>query len=114
MAQNKIITFNDARQMAQNIVQKEQNNQIEKQNAFEVILSEIQKINPSMGGLDEIAVLLGMPEEQFNILAPVFLNELEKNEDIYLNKLGDKAKRRIEKEYTWDYIVDKYETLFLK
>ena len=86
MAQNKIINFNDARQAAQNINNAELKKQEEKQSAFETILGGIEKINPSMGGFDEFAMLLGLPEEQFAILAPVFLEELEKG----FNNVQDK------------------------
>ena len=86
MAQNKIINFNDARQAAQNINNAELKKQEEKQSAFETILGGIEKINPSMGGFDEFAMMLSLPEEQFAILAPVFLEELEKG----FNNVQDK------------------------
>ena len=88
MAQNnqKIITFNDARKAAQNINNAELQKQQEKQNAFETILGGIEKINPSLGGFDEFAMLLSMPEEQFAILGPIFLDELEKG----FNNVQDK------------------------
>ena len=86
MAQNKIINFRDARQAAQNINKAELKKQEEKQSAFETILGSVEKINPSMGGFDEFAMLLGLPEEQFVILAPVFLDELEKG----FNNVQDK------------------------
>ena len=79
MAQNNIISFNDARKAAQNIINQETDKQELKQNAFEKLLDEINKINPGLGGFDEMAMLLGLPEEQFMILAPVFLDELEKS-----------------------------------
>jgi dUTP pyrophosphatase len=49
-------------------------------------LNGIEKINPSMGGFDEFAMMLSLPEEQFAILAPVFLEELEKG----FNNVQDK------------------------
>ena len=86
MAQNKIISFNDARKAAQSINNVELKKQEEKQSAFETILGGIEKINPSMGGFDEFAMMLSLPEEQFAILAPVFLEELEKG----FNNVQDK------------------------
>lgn len=86
MGQNKIINFNDARQAAQSINNAELKKQEEKQSAFETILSGIEKINPSMGGFDEFAMMLSLPDEQFVILAPVFLEELEKG----FNNVQDK------------------------
>ena len=50
-----------------------------KKNAFETILTEINKVNPSLGGFDEMAMMLSLPEEHFAVLAPVFLEELEKS-----------------------------------
>ena len=78
MDQNKITTSNDVRNKAQNFINLQIQNQEEKQSAFEVLLANIEKINPSMGAFDEMAMLLEMPEEQFAILGPIFLDELEK------------------------------------
>ena len=86
MAQNKIISFNDARKVAQNINNAELKKQEEKQSAFETILAGIEKVNPSMGGFDEMAMMLSLPEDQFALLAPIFLDELEKG----FNNVQDK------------------------
>jgi dUTP pyrophosphatase len=50
-------------------------------------MSEIQKVNPGLGGFDELAMLLSLPEEQFVLIAPVFLDELEKS----FNNVQDKV-----------------------
>jgi hypothetical protein len=42
-------------------------------------LSEIQKVNPELGGFDEMAMMLSLPDDQFALLAPIFLEELEKS-----------------------------------
>lgn len=86
MAQNKIITFNDARNAAQNFANAQVQKQEEKQTAFEALLNNIEKINPAMGGFDEMAVMLTLPEEQFALLGPIFLDELEKS----YNNIEDK------------------------
>ena len=86
MAQNKIINFDDVRKAAQNINNAELKKQEEKQSAFEIILAGIEKVNPSMGGFDEMAMMLSLPEEQFALLAPIFLDELEKG----FNNVQDK------------------------
>ena len=86
MAQNKIMTFNDARKAAQNINETSLKRMEEKQGAFEKIFEGIEKINPSLGGFDEMSMLLALPEEQFVILAPIFLEELEKS----FNNVQDK------------------------
>ena len=45
---------------------------------FEKFMKALQDVNPEMGGFDELGAMLALPEEQFAILAPVFLAELEK------------------------------------
>jgi dUTP pyrophosphatase len=50
-------------------------------------MNEIQKVNPGLGGFDELAMMLALPEEQFALLAPVFLDELEKS----YNNVQDKV-----------------------
>ena len=49
-------------------------------------MAEIEKVNPNMGGTEELSMLLSLPEEQFVILAPIFLEELEKS----FNNIEDK------------------------
>lgn len=86
MAQNKIVNFDDARKAAQNINQSSQKEIEEKQSVFERILEGVEKVNPSMGGFDEVTMLLSLPDEQFALLAPIFLDELEKG----FNNVQDK------------------------
>ena len=49
-------------------------------------MDEIEKINPSLGGFEELAMLLSLPDEHFALIAPVFLDELEKS----YNNIDDK------------------------
>ena len=88
MAQNKkqIINFDDARKAANNIVDAQQTQQQERKSAFEALMTEVEKVNPSMGGFEELSMLLSLPEEHFAMLAPVFLEELEKS----FNNVEDK------------------------
>ena len=86
MAQNKITTLKDAKAIANNIIQKEADQVKEKQSAFEVILNGMEKVNPSLGGMEEVSMLLSLPEDQFALIAPVFLDELEKS----FNNVQDK------------------------
>ena len=88
MAQNNnnIINFEDARKMAKNITEKHEQAVQERNSAFEVILNNVDKINPQLGGFDEFAVLLSMPDEQFILIAPIFLDELERS----FNNVEDK------------------------
>jgi dUTP pyrophosphatase len=46
----------------------------------------IEKITPQLGGFDELAMMLSLPEDQFALLAPIFLDELEKG----FNNVQDK------------------------
>lgn len=72
-------TPEQARQAAQNIIAQQEtarvNRELELQKAFE----EIREVNPKLGGFEEIAALLSLPEEQFALIAPAFLHELEKS-----------------------------------
>ena len=86
MAQNKIINFDDARKAANNIVDAQKQAQDERKSTFEALMTEVEKINPSMGGFEELSMLLALPEEHFAMLAPVFLEELEKS----FNNVEDK------------------------
>ena len=86
MAQNKIISFDSARDAARNIVNKQLKEKEEKTSVFENLMTEIEKVNPNMGGAEELSMLLSLPEEQFIILAPIFLEELEKS----FNNIEDK------------------------
>jgi dUTP pyrophosphatase len=74
-----INTPEQAKIAAQNMAQRAADEAVEKKNIIESALNEIQNINPELGGFEEIAVLLTMPEEQFALIAPVFLHELEKS-----------------------------------
>ena len=86
MAQNKIINFDDARKAANDLVSAQQAQQQERKSTFEALMAEVEKINPSMGGFEELSMLLALPEEHFAMLAPVFLDELEKS----FNNVEDK------------------------
>ena len=53
---------------------------------IETLMEKIESINPALGGFQELAVLLSLEEEHFNVIAPVFLDELQKS----LNNTEDK------------------------
>ena len=88
MAQNnkKTIQFEDARRAARSINEASQKKIEEKQSAFEKIFEGIQKVSPQLGGFDEMAMILSLPDDQFALLAPIFLEELEKG----FNNVQDK------------------------
>ena len=81
MAQNnnKVLKIEDAKKIAQAINQESQDKIEYKRSLFEKLLGEMQKVNPAAGGFDELAMILSLPEEHFLVLAPVFLDELEKS-----------------------------------
>ena len=89
MAQNKIINFNTpaaVRETAQEFVNKTNEAKAEQRSMFEELLDQIEKINPELGGFEEISALLTLPDEQFALIAPIFLEELQKS----LNNTEDK------------------------
>jgi dUTP pyrophosphatase len=53
---------------------------------FEQLMIEVEKVNPALGGFEEVSALLTLPDDQFSIIAPIFLDELEKS----LNNVEDK------------------------
>ena len=63
---------------AQNVVESQKVLNEQKRFEFEKYMQVLSEVNPELGGFDELATLLGMPEETFAILAPIFLNELER------------------------------------
>lgn len=74
----EIRNYDEAKAAAQRVVESQRNQTEQKKFEFEQYMKALQEVNPEMGGFDELATLLAMPEEHFAILAPVFLAELEK------------------------------------
>lgn len=70
----------------QSVSNKIQQEYEEKQSIFEKLLKEIEKVNPPLGNFEEFGALLTLPEEHFAIIAPVFLNEMQKA----INNIDDK------------------------
>ena len=63
MAQNKkqIINFDDARKAVNSIIDAQQTQQQERKSTFEALMAEVEKVNPSMGGFEELSMLLSLP-----------------------------------------------------
>lgn len=80
-----INTPEQAEAAAQNVAAQSAAQAEERKLLFEAALNEIKNVNPELGGFEEIAVLLTLPEDQFAVLAPFFLAELEKS----FNKVND-------------------------
>ena len=68
-----------AKELANNIAARSAAEAQEKKNLLQSALEELKTINPELGGFEEIAALLSMPEDQFALIAPVFLREMEKS-----------------------------------
>jgi dUTP pyrophosphatase len=76
---NPIKTEQDARASADRIIETAQNQAKTRRFELEKALKQIGEITPASGGFEEIATLLALPEESFALLAPLFLDELQKN-----------------------------------
>jgi dUTP pyrophosphatase len=63
---------------AQKVIESERAQTEAKKFEFEKFMKVLQEANPDLGGFDELGAMLALPEEQFAVLAPVFLAELEK------------------------------------
>jgi dUTP pyrophosphatase len=79
---------------------------------FEKFMTALQEVNPELGGFDELSAMLMLPEENFRILAPIFLSELEKgmknvNDQMIMvqsmNLLGMKAEN-VREQYEQIYV----------
>lgn len=74
----EIRNYDEAKAAAQRVVESQRSQTEQKKFEFQKYMEALQNVNPEVGGFDELATLLAMPEEHFAILAPVFLAELEK------------------------------------
>ena len=85
----QIIDFNTpqgVKNTAQQVVQKIEAQQEERKSFFEGFLKQIEEINPALGGFEEFSALLSLQDEHFALIAPIFLDELEKS----FNNVDDK------------------------
>lgn len=69
-----------------NISNKIEESRKEKKNLFEELMASVEQINPTLGGFDELSMLLSLPEDQFSLIAPIFMDELQKS----MNNTNDK------------------------
>ena len=72
-------TPEQVKEVAQSFIQNAEQQVEEKKNVVEKSIQELANLNPNFGGFDGIGLLLSLPDEQFAILAPTFLMELEKS-----------------------------------
>lgn len=73
-----INTTQNAEQVAQRIIESAKSKSDAKKFELDKALKQIAEITPQDGGFEEVAVMLTLPDEHFQLLAPVFLKELEK------------------------------------
>lgn len=71
-------TPEQVRESAQRVVESQREQTEQKKFEFEQYMKALSEVNPDLGGFDEVAALLSLPEEHFALLAPIFLSELEK------------------------------------
>lgn len=75
----QIHNINDVKKAAQSIAEESVKITNERKSMFEELLQEVENINPALGGFEEFSMLLSLPEENFVVIAPVFLDELQKS-----------------------------------
>ena len=74
---NKINTTEQAEAAAQKVVENQRAQTEARKFEFKKFMDALQEVSPETGGFDELGAMLALPEEQFAILAPIFLGELE-------------------------------------
>lgn len=75
-----------AQEAAQKLVAQQEHINEGKRFAFEDFTNTLANLDPNLGGFDELGAMLSLSDEDFALLAPVFLDELEKG----LNNVNDK------------------------
>lgn len=70
---------NDVRNAAADAAQKMNAEALARQTVLGETLKEIEAVTPTMGGFEELSAILELPDEQFALLSPIFLEELEKS-----------------------------------
>lgn len=82
----QITNLNEARKQAKQFGEKLEKSQQETQSIFANLLEQAQEANPNVGDLQELGALLSLEDNEFKIISPIFLNELEKA----YNNINDK------------------------
>ena len=76
---NILNTPEQVKELAQQMTEDSKKQSEERKNVLLKSIEELDKLNPNFGGFDGIGLLLSLPEDQFMLLAPTFLHELEKS-----------------------------------
>ena len=86
LPKKEIITFTEARNMAKNITNHAKEKNDKKNEVFLALFKELENPDKMSNEFNELGALLSLPEDHFAIIAPVFLDELQKS----LNNTEDK------------------------
>ena len=81
-----VVNLQDARNAAKKMTAAAEAQTNERKSMFEDLMKEVENINPELGGFEELGALLGLPDEEFALIAPIFLDELQKS----MNNVDDK------------------------
>lgn len=73
-----ILNPEQAKEAARTVIEQQEAQKAKQKTSFESLLKQINEMNPDAPGFEAVTSLLSLPEESFAILAPIFLNELEK------------------------------------
>lgn len=68
-----------AEEAAKRVAESQRQQSEERRFEFQKYMKALQETSPEMGGFDELATMLTLPEEHFAVLAPSFLAELERS-----------------------------------
>ena len=81
MDQNKkkILTLSEARAAAQATARAGAQGTLYSKMAFQELLEEAPTLDPALGGFEELSTILALPEDSFALIAPVFLDELQRS-----------------------------------
>lgn len=83
---NVIVNTEKAKLAAEKVVQEQVKENKKRKFEFEKYMNVLAEASEDITSFDEIAAILALPEAEFALLAPVFLNHLEKG----LNNVNDK------------------------
>jgi hypothetical protein len=60
------------------MVEKKEGEAETQRSVFETFMQKMSSINPTANDFEELGLILSLPEEQFALIGPIFLDELEK------------------------------------
>ena len=75
-----------AQKTAADMTNKTQEASQERKSMFESLMVELEKVNPALGGFEKLSAMLTLPDEHFALIAPFFLDEMQKS----MNNVDDK------------------------